>query len=135
MGRARAALIIIARPAGEGRYDALVDGRVLVRRSRQPLLDGARARLAEGVDPGTRLVMRHAGSEVDALLATSVGAAAKLTVQETDSGSRFRPWKAFPEAGGTVAGRAHVAPNEAALVGQPPEPANAPATTLRGAKP
>jgi hypothetical protein len=84
-------LIIIARPAGEGRYDGLVDGRVLVRRTRQALL----ALIAEGVDPGQRLVMRHEGSAIDALLATSVGAAAKLTVEETGTGPRFRLWKPF----------------------------------------
>jgi hypothetical protein len=50
---------------------------------------------AEGVDAGQRLIMRHVGSDTDALLGT-VGAAAKLTVLEPDKGVvRFAPWRPF----------------------------------------
>jgi hypothetical protein len=88
-------VIILARPISAGRYKALVGDRVLVASTRQPLLDGARALLAEGADPDRPLVMRHAGSEVDALIATSI-AAAKLTVQEGDRGGPYlRPWRPF----------------------------------------
>jgi hypothetical protein len=119
----RAPLIIVARPAGEGRYDALLYGRVLVRRTRQALLDGARALVAEGVDPGQRLVMRHQGSVIDALLAKSVAAAAKLTVEETGTGPRFRLWKPFQASDVSPS----VAPDGQAALGQPPEAQNAPA--------
>jgi len=78
-------VIILARPISAGRYKALVGDRVCVASTRQPLLDGARALLAEGADPDRPQVMCHAGSQVDALIATSI-VAAKLTVQERDGG-------------------------------------------------
>lgn len=56
------------------------------------MLDAARALLAEGMDPATRLVMRHAGSPHDAL-ASTIGTAAGLTVREGDSASKFRPYE------------------------------------------
>ena len=127
----RAPLIIVARPAGEGRYDALLYGRVLVRRTRQALLDGARALVAEGVDPGQRLVMRHQGSVIDALLAKSVAAAAKLTVEETGTGPRFRLWKPFQASDVWPP----AAPDDPAALGQPPEAQNAPATAARRGRP
>jgi hypothetical protein len=63
---------------------------VLLCRTAQPLLDGARRLLAEGCDPSARLVMRREGSELDALR-TRVGVAAGLTVDETNT--RFARWK------------------------------------------
>ena len=45
------------------------------------------------MDPGTVLVMRHAGSDVDALTA-KLGVAARLTVDE--GRTNFRAWKARP---------------------------------------
>jgi hypothetical protein len=47
-------------------FDAKVGDRVVVRRTIQPLLDGCRALIAEGYDPGSRIVMRHDGSGIDA---------------------------------------------------------------------
>jgi hypothetical protein len=74
-----------------GRYDAAV-GRTLVTSSTTPLLDAARVLAAEGVPPDTRLAMRHAGADHDALTST-VGAAARFRVQEGSSGKPvFRPW-------------------------------------------
>jgi hypothetical protein len=108
--------IIVARPAGQGRCDALLDGRVLVARTRQPLLDGARALVAEGVDPGARLVMRHEGSATDALIARSVGEAAALTVEDGERGIHFRRWKPFQASDV----QAPVASDAAPLLGQPP---------------
>jgi hypothetical protein len=112
-GRARAdrdvfRLLLIVSPvfeadgrrASSGRgllFDARLEGeeRVLVRRTHQPLLDACRVLVAEGVDPKTRIVMRHVGSQTDALI-TKVGAAAKLSVKEDDGLPRFRPWTPFP---------------------------------------
>jgi hypothetical protein len=90
---------VTVRPNGYGTrgrlFDAELDGRVLVRRSAAPFCDAARLLLAEGVDPATKLVMRHSGSEIDALRST-IGAAAKLTVSDDNSGKprfrSYRPW-------------------------------------------
>jgi hypothetical protein len=71
-----------------------VDSRLLVASSRTPFCDAARALLAEGVDPSTRIMMRRAGSATDPLTAT-VGGAAKLIVEDGDGVPRFRPWKPF----------------------------------------
>jgi hypothetical protein len=57
--------------------------------SHQPFLTAARALLASGCDPETRLEMRHDGS-AHAALTSTVGAAAKLTVQGDE---RFHRWK------------------------------------------
>jgi hypothetical protein len=82
--------------SGRGQlFDGAVDGREIVTRSTQPLLDGARALLAEGIDPRTRIVMRHTGSDTDALRST-VGAAAGLTVEEGESVPRVKRWKPSP---------------------------------------
>jgi hypothetical protein len=81
-------------------FSGTVDGRLIVSRSTAPFCDGARMLLAEGADPAEPYVMRHAGSETDALKST-VGAAAKMTVWEGDKAPYFGPWKAskrFAEA-------------------------------------
>jgi hypothetical protein len=81
--------------SGRGQlFDGVVEGRVIVRRSAQPLLDGCRALLAEGVDPATPITMRHDGSTVDSLTAT-VGAAAGLTVREGDKLPAFQPYQPY----------------------------------------
>jgi hypothetical protein len=76
---------------------------VLLCRSAQPLLDGARELLARGCDPSSSLVMRREGSTLDALR-TRVGVAAGLTVDETNM--RFARWKPRP----SQIGRASIAP-------------------------
>jgi hypothetical protein len=101
-------LVLIASPSLEtdgrqgssGRgllFDACLEGgdRVLVRRTHQPFLDACRVLVDDGVDPTTRIVMRHAGSHTDSLIA-KVGAAAKLSVKEDDEPPRFRAWTPFP---------------------------------------
>jgi hypothetical protein len=53
-----------------GKLDARLGERPIVEASRTPLCDGARALLAQGLAaPGDMLVMRHAGSDHDALKA------------------------------------------------------------------
>src|SRR5262249_6973706 len=76
-------ITITVASAGRGRFPAPWDGRVLVESSDTPFLDAARALASEGVDPATRIVMRHQGQNYDALTSTVV-AAAKLTVKEVD---------------------------------------------------
>jgi hypothetical protein len=43
-------------------FDGAVDGRIIVTRSTQPLLEGCRALVAEGIDPATPIAMRYAGA-------------------------------------------------------------------------
>jgi hypothetical protein len=86
-------LVIVVEPVGHrGRFQARVDGRVLVASSRTPFCDAARALLAEGVDPAARIEMRHAGSSTNAL-ASTVGGAAKVKVEEGDRVPYFRRWR------------------------------------------
>jgi hypothetical protein len=89
--------IIIVAPVATrpGYFTARCDGRLLCR-SKQPLLAAARELIASGYPADAVVVMRHAGSETEALRST-VGAAARLTVAEGDRGApRFRRWKAMP---------------------------------------
>ena len=73
-----------------GKFSAhLLDGRKLLSSSRQPLLDAARVLLAQGIPPETPLAMQHKGSATIAMTST-VGEAAKLTVEEEPGGPRFR---------------------------------------------
>ena len=77
-----------------GLFFADLDGRQLYI-SRQPLLDASRMLLAEGVNPGTPIVTRHAGSGFDVMTST-VGAAAKWTVREDETRSpHLAPYKTF----------------------------------------
>ena len=71
------------------------DGRLLSDSVRDPLTDGARILLAEGVDPAEPLVLRHEGSEVDCLTST-VGRAAGLRVTEGDHPVRFIRYQPYP---------------------------------------
>jgi hypothetical protein len=73
-------------------FDGKVDGRTIVKRSTTPFCATARVLLAEGIDPATKLVMRHEGLSHDALRST-VGVAAKLTVADSSTGKPiFVPW-------------------------------------------
>jgi hypothetical protein len=98
-------LIVSPSPDADGRkaygsrgqlFDGHFDGRLVVRRSTQPLLDAGRTLVAEGVDPATPIVMRHSGWDDDALRAT-VGAAANLTVKDNRGKPVFADWQ--PSAG------------------------------------
>jgi hypothetical protein len=110
--------LLIVEPVGRrGKFAARLDGRLLVRSSRTPFCDAARALLAEGVDSSTILVMRHAGSEVDALRAR-LGVAARLTVREDRGAPEFVRYRAFAlddvRPGTAVNGSAGTLPAEAA---------------------
>jgi hypothetical protein len=86
-------IIITVSPIGRGRFEARVGDRIILKSSRQPLLDAARVLLAEGIPPDTRITMRHAGANHDALSST-VGKAAGWMVLETPAvGPRFARWK------------------------------------------
>ena len=100
--------IISAMPArklnGEplpGKFEAFYGEHRIVAASRTPFCDGARALLADGTaQPSDVLIMRHAGSQHDALKA-AVGIAAMLTVDESET-PRLHKWvdprKRYPAA-------------------------------------
>jgi len=130
--------IIISEIRG-GRYSAqLEDGTELCRSTRQPLLDGARELPRRGYDPATSIVMRREGSSIEALSST-VGAVAKLTVEESNyARPRFTQWKPFerPEdaAGSgreTPAGVAADGAKRSGSAGVAPMPENACAETRK----
>ena len=83
------AVLITAVPLGQGQFEARCDGEVIVARTRAPLLDSARALLAAGYDPDTVAVMRHTGSDIDALTAR-IGTAARFYVEESAHGPVLR---------------------------------------------
>jgi hypothetical protein len=77
-------------------FNGTVDGRLIVSRTTQPMLDACRILAGEGVDPSTRVAMRHEGQDHDALRLT-IGATAKLTVATIRGKTVFakwQPWKA-----------------------------------------
>jgi hypothetical protein len=75
---------------------ALLTAKSSSKNSTQPLLDAARAPIADGVDPETRLVMPYIGQNHDAL-AGKIGELAKLTVLDPEKGlPRFRCWEPAP---------------------------------------
>ena len=82
-------VVITAIPLGKGHFEARCDGEVIVARTREPLLDGARALLAAGYHPDTSAVMRHAGSGVDVLTAR-IGTAARFYVEASGHGPVLR---------------------------------------------
>lgn len=83
------ALYITISPASKaGRFDAYLGKRWLCA-SKTPFLTAARVLQREGVAADQRIIMRHLGSEVDAL-ASTVGQAAALGVGEGDRPPFFR---------------------------------------------
>jgi len=78
-----------------GQYSASLGSEVIVASTREPLLAGARALLAQGADPASVITTRHKGALGWALRST-VGAAARLTVRERATGGiRFAPYVEF----------------------------------------
>jgi hypothetical protein len=77
------------------RYEARLDGEV-VTISKTPFLSAARVLLEQGHSPDTILAMSRAVSDTGSLRAT-LGAAAKLTVMETETvGPRFGRYRPPP---------------------------------------
>ena len=79
-----------------GYFRVYLDCRLVCFSTRQPLLDGPRALLAEGANPTSSIRMRRAGSPYD-LLCSTIGAAANPTVEDPE---KIRPrlacWEPFP---------------------------------------
>ena len=91
LGERRFMIEIIITPQGAGGFMACLGERIILKSSRQPLLDAARVLLAEGVQPDAGSSMRHAGATHVALSST-VGKAAKLEVKDDIDGPRFVPF-------------------------------------------
>ena len=87
-------VVVVPTPRRNGRFAARLGerGQVLGKSSTKPFFDAARRLMDLGFDPSTTLVMHHAGPETESLRST-IGAAATLTVEDTQYGPRFRPWK------------------------------------------
>jgi hypothetical protein len=77
-------LTITVTPAGRGKFIAHLDGRALCHRTFSPFLAAVRTLAAEGYDPASTIIMRHKGSNTDALSST-IGQAAGLSVRETQT--------------------------------------------------
>jgi hypothetical protein len=108
--------VIVARPNGRGRYDAIHTGEILVKSTSIPFLAGCRALLARGFDPNATAVMRHEGSTTDSLRGR-IGKAAELTVSEAtrDGKPRFATYHPFQDSEASVGGRPTVRSNAQGL--------------------
>lgn len=89
-GTANLVLIAAPDPQRAGHFTArLAGGNRLLARSRAPFFDAARALIADGLDPATRLTMMHSGSATESLSAT-IGVAARYAVEERAHGPVLR---------------------------------------------
>jgi hypothetical protein len=69
--------------------------------AKEPFFAAARILIAEGINPGTVLTMRHEGSQTRSLT-MPLGKAAGLTVWEGDvEGPRIAPWRGGPFRAGS----------------------------------
>lgn len=91
---------LIMRPLGNGRYRAVRSDGLICVESRTPFFDAARFLLKIGTPPDTELTCSHLGSDTVAMRST-VGEAAKWTIQESGGRTRRAPWKPYagPRAG------------------------------------
>lgn len=81
-------------PTGRGEHHVRLNDR-LITTSYTPLFSAARILLDEGVPKDEHLTMTHEGSET-ICMRTTVGAAARLTVQDNSRGFGFRPYRPGP---------------------------------------
>ncbi len=86
-------LIVSERETRNGIFDVRHDGRYLCS-SGSPFLDGCRALLAQGYDPSAAVVMRHEGTNDDALRGILGHVAA---VEIAGNGVGFRPFRGRAE--------------------------------------
>ena len=111
----KAAIRMVVTPEAAGRFTARLEstGEVIVASTRQPLVDGARALLAQGFDPGTPLTMRHEGKAYDSFQPWPIGHWAKWTYKEREKGGltveRWMPFAA-PRSGQKSGSEPLVAP-------------------------
>jgi hypothetical protein len=80
-------IVMVIDPAPKaGLFSGYIGGELIVR-SRQPLLDGARALLARGYNASTPYDMRHANSDTLSFVTTTIERAAGLDVREDSRGN------------------------------------------------
>ena len=87
-----------ADPQKVGRFGACLESsrELIIRNSRQPLVDGARELLARGFDPATLLKMRHQGSLHDSFRPAPISEWARWTYKEGERDSLRRTlWMPF----------------------------------------
>ena len=85
--------VVVLSPARPGRYDVQPGEEVIVRGSRDPEHDAARALLARGIT-GPMTTMRANGMVCMHLV--SIEKTAHWSVREDDVGLRLQRWKPFP---------------------------------------
>src|SRR5258707_12310782 len=122
-----ASLDNVVAPVGRGRFRASFCGRILVEASMIPFIDAARVLEGEGVDPATRIVMRHEGKDYDALTST-VGIAAGLDVK----GDHFVKHRPRVEGVETADQTVAHASQPVGGSGSPPHPSSAPGGAADG---
>jgi hypothetical protein len=93
-------------PGRPGHYSAWVaDGDMvcLVKSSRMPIYDAARALLAAAWAPSTLMTARHKGAAYDCWLPASIGTLAGWTIKERDTGRgvsiarvKYKPRETYP---------------------------------------
>src|SRR5262245_46075850 len=76
-------IIVIVSPAGSGRFDAFIDGRYQLT-SPSPLIDTCRILIERGIDLDTRIAMRHAGRDYDAVWGRLVDLASVRVTSASD---------------------------------------------------
>jgi hypothetical protein len=88
---------VVERRRRDGVFIARLENGTELCISRQPFLDGARVLQLRGIPSGTRITMRHGTTGTDSL-SSIVGAAAKLSVRESDGDRmpRFIPYQPHP---------------------------------------
>jgi hypothetical protein len=114
-GREKTAIRLVVSPEGLGRFTARLEsaGDVLVAGTRQPLVDGARALLAQDFDPNAPLTMRHEGNAYDSFQPMPIGHWAKWTYKERErDGLSVERWMPFaaPRSGQKLGSEPSVAP-------------------------
>jgi hypothetical protein len=87
-------ILVSAIKTSSGRFEARLasTGELLVRSSRQPFVDAARALIEKGCDPTAMLEMKHAGRDIVALRGPLLKAT-RLSVEEGVNGPRFVPFR------------------------------------------
>jgi hypothetical protein len=118
--------IIVALPAGPGRFVPTLNGEPLSGPTTEPLLDGCRVLRDRGVPLSAMAVLRHPGSDADCLSARIGYAATRSVVEDGVTGPRLVRWKA-PQ---TCVDRPPIAPTVSISRGLPSAAANAVAEAM-----
>lgn len=131
----QAPLVIVVAPVRErpGAFSARLRERTICRATNTPLLDAARVLLDEGHDPTTVLEMWREGATEFALRA-QLGAAEKLTVEESAHGPVFRTHRKASRGAVGAPGIAPNVPAAATTVAEPVADAQLDAATARAAR-